>query len=226
MLFTLIYICRQQTVVTCWGIVSVGQIGRLDHLSCTWQQQNSWNWRKLFLGDTGNCWLMMRMHVWVLWSGSWTLSLFRTSDGSRWVGSGSDFKATRCGLRCWFWQCKVRLVNFIQNQIKMCNIAQCKVRLVNFIQNQIKMCNIAWCKVRLVNFIQNQIKMCNIARCRVRWVNFIQNQIKTCNSARWYMLRVCVCVCMCVCVCIYIYIYIYVFFWPPSKILSQIWQLQ
>ena len=206
MLFTLIYICRQQTVVTCWGIVSVGQIGRLDHLSCTWQQQNSWNWRKLFLGDTGNCWLMMRMHVWVLWSGSWTLSLFRTSDGSRWVGSGSDFKATRCGLRCWFWQCKVRLVNFIQNQIKMCNIA--------------------WCKVRLVNFIQNQIKMCNIARCRVRWVNFIQNQIKTCNSARWYMLRVCVCVCMCVCVCIYIYIYIYVFFWPPSKILSQIWQLQ
>jgi len=36
---------------------------RLDHLSFTWQQQNSWNCRKLLLGDKGNCWLMMRMCV-------------------------------------------------------------------------------------------------------------------------------------------------------------------
>ena len=56
---------------------SVGQTGRLDHLSFTWQQQNSWNCRKLLLGDKGNCWFMMRMHVGVLWSGSRTGYFFK-----------------------------------------------------------------------------------------------------------------------------------------------------
>jgi len=83
---------------------SARQTGRLNHLSYTWQQQNSWNSRKLLLRDKGHSWRMMKICVGVLWKRQLnSIYTFRTSDGSRWVGSGKNCKAWRSGLRCWFW---------------------------------------------------------------------------------------------------------------------------